>query len=75
MTHEFQNIKNQFFNQIEKAFVTVLDNHIHLKKKQLRFNNNPFMTIALRALDSKTYTTKSELITIRTNIKTKKFLR
>ena len=36
------------YSQFEKAFVTVLDNHVPLKKKQLRFNHSPFMTKALR---------------------------
>ena len=31
-----------------KKHVTVLDNHVPLKKKQLRFNHSPFMTKALR---------------------------
>ena len=48
LTHELQNIKNLSYSQIEKAFVTVLDNHAPLKKKQLRFNHSPFMTKALR---------------------------
>ena len=48
LTHELQNIKNRSYSQFEKAFVTVLDNHVPLKKKQLRFNHSPFMTKALR---------------------------
>ena len=48
LAHELQNIKNHSYSQFEKAFVTVLDNHVPLKKKQLRFNHSPFMTKALR---------------------------
>ena len=48
LTHELQNIKNFSYIQFEKAFVTVLDNHMPLKKKQLRFNHSPFMTKALQ---------------------------
>ena len=48
LTHEFENIKNPSYSQFEKAFVTILDNHVPLKKKQLRFNHSPFMTKALR---------------------------
>ena len=51
LTHELQNIKNPSYSQFEKAFVTVLDkhdNHVPLKKKQLRFNHSPFMMKALR---------------------------
>ena len=48
LTHELQNIKNLSYSQFEKAFVTVLDNHVPLKKKQLRFNHSPFMVKALR---------------------------
>ena len=48
LTHELQNIKNPSYKQFEKAFVTVLDNHMPLKKKQLRFNHSSFMTKALR---------------------------
>ena len=48
LTHELQNIKNLSYRQFVKAFVTVLDNHVPLKKKQLRFNHSPFMTKALR---------------------------
>ena len=48
LTHELQNIKNPPYNQFEKAFATVLDNHAPPKKKQLRSNHNPFMTKALR---------------------------
>ena len=48
LTHELQNIKNPSYSQFEKAFITVLDNHLPLKKKQLRFNHSPFMTKALR---------------------------
>ena len=33
LTHELQNIKNLSYSQFEKAFVTVLDNHVPLKKK------------------------------------------
>ena len=43
-----QNIKNPSYSQFEKAFLTVLDNHVSLKKKHLRFNHSPFMTKALR---------------------------
>ena len=46
LTHKLQNIKNLSYIQFEKAFVTVLDNHVPLKKKHLRFNNSPFMTNA-----------------------------
>ena len=46
LTHELQKIKNPSYSQFEKAFV--LDNHVSLKKKQLRFNHSPFMTEALR---------------------------
>ena len=35
LTYELQNIKNPSYSQFEKAFVTVLDNHAPLKKKQL----------------------------------------
>ena len=48
LTHELQNIKNLSYSRFEKAFATVLDNHVPLKKKQLRFNHSPFMTKALR---------------------------
>ena len=48
LTHELQNIKNLSYSQFEKAFVTVLDNHVPLKKKQFRFNHSPFMVKALR---------------------------
>ena len=48
LTHELQNIKNLSNSQFEKAFVTILDNHVPLKKKQLRFNHSPFVTKALR---------------------------
>ena len=48
LTHELQNIKNLFYSQFEKAFVTAVDNHVPLKKKQLRFNHSPFMTKSLR---------------------------
>ena len=48
LTHELQNIENLSYSQFEKAFVTVLDNHVLLKKKQLRFNHSTFMTKALR---------------------------
>ena len=48
LTHELQNTKNPSYSKFEKAFVTVLDNCVALKKKQLRFNHNPFMTKALR---------------------------
>ena len=47
-THELQNIKKPSYSQFEKAFVTILDNHVPLKKKQLRFNHSPFMTKVLR---------------------------
>ena len=43
-THGLQNIKNPSYSQFEKIFVTVLDNHVSLKRKQLRFNFSPFMT-------------------------------
>ena len=36
LTHELQNIKNRSYSQFEKAFVTVFDNHMPLKKKKLR---------------------------------------
>ena len=48
LTHELQNIKNPSYSQFKKAVMTVLDNHVPLKKKQLRFNHSPFMTKALR---------------------------
>ena len=48
LTHELQNIKNPSYSQFGKAFATVLDNHVPLKKKLLRFNHSPFMTKALR---------------------------
>ena len=48
LTHELQNIKNPSYSQFEKAFVAVLDNHVPLKKKELRFNHSLFMTKALR---------------------------
>ena len=41
-------MKNPFYSQSEKAFATVLDNHVSLRKKQLIFNHSPFMTKALR---------------------------
>ena len=81
VTHELQNIKNLSYKQFEKAFVTVLDNHLPLKKKQLRFNHSPFMTKALR----KAIMTRSRLKNIYNKKrsyenwdkykKTKKFLR
>ena len=48
LAHDLQNIKNPSYSHFEKAFVTVLDNHVPFKKKQLRFNHSPFMTKALR---------------------------
>ena len=48
LAHEFQIMKNPFYSQFEKAFVTVLGNHVSLKKKHLRFNHSPFMTKTLR---------------------------
>ena len=48
LTHELQKIKNPSYSQFKKAVMTVLDNHVPLKKKQLRFNHSPFMTKALR---------------------------
>ena len=30
LAHEFQIMKNQFYSQFEKAFVTVLGNHVSL---------------------------------------------
>ena len=48
ITHELENIKNPSYSQFKKVFVTVLDNHAPLKKKQLRFNHSPFMTKAFR---------------------------
>ena len=47
LTHKLQKIKSPSHGQFAKAFVTVLDNHTTLKKKQLRFNYSPFMTKAL----------------------------
>ena len=47
LTHELQNIKNPSYSQFEKAFLTVLDKHVLLRKKQVRFNHSPFMTKAL----------------------------
>ena len=32
VTHELQNIKNPSYSQFEKAFVTVLDNYVPLKR-------------------------------------------
>ena len=60
LTHELQNIKNISYSQFEKAFATVLDNHVPPKKKQLRFNHSPFMAKALR----KVKMTRSRLINI-----------
>ena len=48
LTHELQNIKNSSCSQLEKAFVTVLEKHVPLKKKQLRLNHSRFMTKALQ---------------------------
>ena len=48
LTYELQIIKNLSYSQFEKAFVTVLDNHVRLKKKRLRLNHSPFMAKALR---------------------------
>ena len=48
ITHELQNIKNLSYSQFKKAFVIVLDKHVSLKKKQLRFNHSLFMMKALR---------------------------
>ena len=48
LTYELQIIKNLSNSQSEKAFVTVLDNHVRLKKKRLRLNHSPFMAKALR---------------------------
>ena len=48
LTHELQNIKTPSYSQFEKSFVTVLDNHVPFKKKQLRFNHSSLMTKALR---------------------------
>ena len=48
LTHELQNIKNSSYSQFEKSFLTVLDNHVPLKKRQPNFNHSPFMTKALR---------------------------
>ena len=48
LKNELQNIKNPSYTQFEKAFVTVLDKNVLLKKKQLRFNQSPFMRKALR---------------------------
>ena len=48
LTHELENIKNPPYSQFEKAFVTVLDSHVPLKKKQLKFHYRSFMTKALR---------------------------
>ena len=41
-------IYNLSYSQFEKAFVTVIDNHVPLKKKQLRFNHSLFMMKALQ---------------------------
>ena len=76
LTHKLQNIKNLFYSQFEKAFVTVLDNHVPLKKKQLRFNHSPFMRKALRksimtrSRFKNTYN-KNGLMAIGVNIKNK----
>ena len=48
LTHKLQNIKNPSYSQFENAFVTVLENHVPLKKEQLRFDHSPFMMKALR---------------------------
>ena len=48
LTHQLQNTKNLSYNKFEKVFFAVSDNHVPLKKKQLRFNHSPFMTKALR---------------------------
>ena len=46
LTHELKNMKTLSYTQFEKAHV--LDNHVPLNKKELRFNYGPFMTKALR---------------------------
>ena len=48
LTHQLQNTKNPSYNKFEKVFFAVSDNHVPLKKKQLRFNHSPFTTKALR---------------------------
>ena len=42
------NYKNPSYSQFEKTFVTVLDSHVPLRKKQRGFNHSPFMTKTLR---------------------------
>ena len=74
LTHELQNTKNPSFSQFEKAFVTVLDNIVPLKKKQLRFNPDSSMTKALQTAIMahsrlKKICNKSGLTTIEINIK------
>ena len=41
-------IYNLPYSQFEKAFDTVIDNYVPLKKEQLRFNHSPFMKKALQ---------------------------
>ena len=48
LTYELQNIRNPSYSQFQKTFSTVLENHVPLKKEQLRFNHSPSMTKALR---------------------------
>ena len=48
LTHELRNIKNSSYSQLEKAFVTALEKHVPLQKKQLRLNHSRFTTKALR---------------------------
>ena len=45
LTHELQNIKNPSYSQFEKGFAIVLDNHVPLKKKHLRFNHSHVFSI------------------------------
>ena len=71
LTFDLQKIKNLSYSQFEKVFVTVLENHVPLKKKKLRFDHNPFLTKALRKAirthSIHTYTTKSDLMTTEIN--------
>ena len=47
LTHELQKIKNPSYSQFEEASATVLDNHVPIKKKQVRLYES-LMTKALR---------------------------
>ena len=71
LTFDLQKIKNLSYSQFEKVFVTVLGNHVPVKKKKLRFDHNPLLTKALRKAirthSIHTYTTKSDLMTTEIN--------